>query len=75
MNTFELKSQSRSIDWDETFNGLKSKYQSVKQNKVVRAIGIAIIAVASLFAIGGLFRILAWVTLGWNQLMSAFAGK
>jgi hypothetical protein len=49
--------------------------QAFVQSKIVKAVRVAAIATVGLLAIGGLFRMLAWVTTGWNQLASAMTSK
>lgn len=47
----------------------------VRESKVAKVLGYAIGAVAGLFILGGVLRILAWSTIGWNQFASALKGK
>jgi hypothetical protein len=49
-------------------DGVKKTYNSIKKNKVVKVIRVIAVVVTGLVAIGGLFRVLTWVTKGWNQL-------
>lgn len=69
------KSNSQKRTGHNVSDRVKAAYKSIKENKIVKAICVAVVAVAGLFAIGGLFRVLAWVTTGWNQLTAAFASK
>ncbi len=71
----DIKSNSERYNSQNISNRVKKAYSAIKQNKVVKVVTVAAVAVAGLFAIGGLFRVLAWVTTGWNQLTAALSTK
>jgi hypothetical protein len=71
----DIKSNSGRYNGQSISDRVKKAYTTIKQNKVVKVVTVATVAVAGLFAIGGLFRVLAWVTTGWNQLTAALSTK
>ena len=71
----DIKSNSEGYNSQNISDRVKKAYSAIKQNKVVKVVTVAAVAVAGLFAIGGLFRVLAWVTTGWNQLTAALSTK
>ncbi len=71
----DIKSNSKTYTGQNASDRIKKAYTSIKQNKAVKVVTVAVVAVAGLFAIGGLFRVLAWVTTGWNQLTAALSTK
>ena len=56
---------------DRTINFI----EKVRSSKIVKVAGYAIAAVAGLFALGGILRVLAWTATGWNQFSSVISGK
>ena len=56
---------------DRTINFI----DKVQSNKIVKVAGYAVAAVAALFALGGILRVLAWTATGWNQFSSVLSGK
>lgn len=71
----DIKSNSERYNSQNISDRVKNAYTAIKQNKVVKVVTVAAVAVAGLFAIGGLFRVLAWVSTGWNQLTAALSAK
>lgn len=71
----DIKSNSERYNSQNISDRVKKAYSNIKQNKVVKVVTVAAVALAGLFAIGGLFRVLAWVTTGWNQLTAALSSK
>ncbi len=69
----DIKSNSERYKRQNISDRVKKAYSDIKQNKAVKVVTVAVVAVAGLFAIGGLFRVLAWVTTGWNQLTAALS--
>jgi hypothetical protein len=69
------KSNSEIHSGQNASDRIKNTYAAIKQSNAVKVVTVAAIAVAGLFAIGGLFRVLAWVTTGWNQLTAALSTK
>ncbi|MFN8285956.1 MAG: hypothetical protein U0V74_04335 [Chitinophagales bacterium] len=71
----DIKSNSERYNSQNISDRVKKAYSAIKQSKVVKVVTVAAVAVAGLFAIGGLLRVLAWVTTGWNQLTAALSTK
>ncbi len=71
----DIKSNSERYNSQNISDRVKKAYSTIKQNKVIKVVTVAAVALAGLFAIGGLFRVLAWVTTGWNQLTAALSTK
>ena len=46
-----------------------------KSSKIVKMAAYAVGLVAGLFALGGVLRVLAWTTAGWNQFAAVLRGK
>ncbi len=70
-----IKSNSERHNGQNISCRVKNTYTAIKQSKAVKVVTATAIAVTGLFAIGGLFRVLAWVTTGWNQLTAALSTK
>lgn len=71
----DTKSNTRTYNSNNMTDRVKNTYTAIKSNKAVKVILVGMVAVTRLFAIGGLFRVLAWVTNGWNQLTAALSVK
>ena len=71
----DIKSNSERYNGQNISDRIKNAYTTIKQNKAVKVVTVAVVAVAGLFAIGGLLRVLTWVTTGWNQLTAALSTK
>ncbi len=56
---------------DRAFNFI----ENVQSSRILKIAGFAVGAVAGLFALGGLFRVLAWTTAGWNQFSTTLHKK
>jgi len=56
---------------DRTINFI----DNIQSSKVVKVLGYAAAAVAGIFALGGLLRVLAWTTAGWNKFSLVLNGK
>ena len=76
MQTFKTSSYdnmvSRGADLlDKTVNF----FDQIQSSKIAKVIGYTVAAVAGLFALGGILRVLAWTTTGFNQFTAVLHGK
>ena len=60
---------------EKVVNQAKETFDTLKENKYVKAVVYLISAVIALLTLGGLFRVLAWTTLGYNQFAGALRRK
>ena len=75
MNNSNTSVRTETLDSARISPKAKEIYHAVRSSRIVKAVGYMVVAVAGLFALGGLFRVLAWTATGYNQLAGSLAGK
>ncbi len=51
---------------------VKNFFENLTATTAYKVVVVAVVAVAGLLALGGLYRVLAWTMQGWNQLAATF---